>query len=80
MTLFFDSDEAREWVPQILFFTILSLSLIIHNMKTPKLCFQILSSKLKILSFWVMETNIQNQVKHCIICVTNEFWMMDNEN
>ena len=51
MTLLLDSDKSGEWVPQIYFFIILPLSFIIHNLKTPKLCFQFPSSKLKILSF-----------------------------
>ena len=49
-------------------------------MKTPKLCFQFPSSKLKILSFWAMETIIQKQAKHFVICGTHSFWMMNHEN
>ena len=49
-------------------------------METPKLCFQFSSSKLKILSFWAMETIIQKQAKHFVICGTHSFWMMNHEN
>ena len=48
--------------------------------KTPKSCFHFPSSTSKILSFWVMETVIQNQDKQFVICETQSVWMMDHEN
>ena len=58
----------------------LPLSFSFQLLKTPKSCFRFLSSKLKILSFWVMETIIQNQAKHLVIYGTHSFWMIDHEN
>ena len=81
MTLFFDSDKSREWLPQILFFTILSLSLIIHNLKHQNRVFRFyhLNSKFWVFEWWKQTSKTKPNIASFVEPTSFGWWIMKTE-
>ena len=81
MTLFFDSDKSREWLPQILFFTILSLSLIIHNLKHQNrvFIFYHLNSKFWVFEWWKQTSKTKPNIASFVEPTSFGWWIMKTE-